>query len=77
MDSARVLGAAKVIAIDKEPYRLEMAAAEGYTTVNFENEDVRSTLLERRPEAMNRLSVLDDLADPPGKLDVEVGDDAA
>ena len=26
MDSARVLGAAKVIAIDKEPYRLEMAA---------------------------------------------------
>jgi threonine dehydrogenase-like Zn-dependent dehydrogenase len=46
MDSARVLGAAKVIAIDKEPYRLEMAAAEGYTTINFENEDVRSTLLE-------------------------------
>jgi threonine dehydrogenase-like Zn-dependent dehydrogenase len=46
MDSARVLGAAKVIAIDKEPYRLDMAAAEGYTTVNFENEDVRSTLLE-------------------------------
>ena len=25
MDSARVLGAAKVIAIDKEPYRLETA----------------------------------------------------
>ena len=46
MDSARVLGAAKVIAIDKEPYRLDMAAAEGYTTVNFESEDVRSTLLE-------------------------------
>jgi len=46
MDSARVLGAAKVIAIDKEPYRLDMAAAEGYTTVNFENEDVRSALLE-------------------------------
>jgi threonine dehydrogenase-like Zn-dependent dehydrogenase len=46
MDSARVLGAAKVIAIDKEPYRLDMAAAEGYTTVNFDNEDVRSTLLE-------------------------------
>jgi threonine dehydrogenase-like Zn-dependent dehydrogenase len=46
MDSARVLGAAKVIAIDKEPYRLDMAAAEGYTTLNFENEDVRSTLLE-------------------------------
>jgi threonine dehydrogenase-like Zn-dependent dehydrogenase len=46
MDSARVLGAAKVIAIDKEAYRLEMAAAEGYTTVNFENENVRSRLLE-------------------------------
>jgi threonine dehydrogenase-like Zn-dependent dehydrogenase len=46
MDSARVLGAAKVIAIDKEPYRLEMAAAEGYTTINFEDEDVRQTLLE-------------------------------
>jgi threonine dehydrogenase-like Zn-dependent dehydrogenase len=46
MDSARVLGAAKVIAIDKEPYRLEMAAAEGYTTINFEDVDVRSALLE-------------------------------
>lgn len=46
MDSARVLGAAKVIAIDKEPYRLEMAAAEGCTTINFETEDVRSALLE-------------------------------
>jgi threonine dehydrogenase-like Zn-dependent dehydrogenase len=46
MDSARVLGAAKVIAIDKEPYRLEMAADEGYTTVNFDNQDVRSALLE-------------------------------
>jgi threonine dehydrogenase-like Zn-dependent dehydrogenase len=46
MDSARVLGAAKVIAIDKEAYRLDMAAAEGYTTVNFEDEDVRSALLE-------------------------------
>jgi threonine dehydrogenase-like Zn-dependent dehydrogenase len=46
MDSARVLGAAKVIAIDKEPYRLEMAAAQGYTTINFDTDDVRSTLLE-------------------------------
>ena len=46
MDSARVLGAAQVIAIDKEPYRLEMAAAEGYTTINFEEQDVRATLLE-------------------------------
>lgn len=46
MDSARVLGAAKVIAIDKEAYRLEMAAAQGYTTINFDTDDVRSTLLE-------------------------------
>ena len=29
MDSARVLGAAKVIAIDKEPYRLQMAGTGG------------------------------------------------
>jgi len=46
MDSARVLGAARVIAIDKEPYRLEMAAAQGYATINFEDVDVRSALLE-------------------------------
>jgi threonine dehydrogenase-like Zn-dependent dehydrogenase len=46
MDSARVLGAAKIIAIDKEPYRLDMAAAQGYTTINFDTEDVRTTLLE-------------------------------
>jgi threonine dehydrogenase-like Zn-dependent dehydrogenase len=46
MDSARVLGAETVIAIDKEPYRLEMAAKAGYTTVNFEQVDVRSRLLE-------------------------------
>jgi threonine dehydrogenase-like Zn-dependent dehydrogenase len=46
MDSARVLGAAQVIAIDKEAYRLEMAAAQGYTTINFEDADVRSVLLE-------------------------------
>jgi threonine dehydrogenase-like Zn-dependent dehydrogenase len=45
MDSARVLGAAKVIAIDKEPYRLAMAQEQGYTTVNFEDADVRSELL--------------------------------
>src|ERR1700709_993857 len=42
MDSARVLGAEQVIAIDKEGYRLQMAAAAGYTTVNFEELDVRS-----------------------------------
>jgi threonine dehydrogenase-like Zn-dependent dehydrogenase len=46
MDSARVLGAERVIAIDKEGYRLEMAAAQGYTTVNFDDVDVRSALLE-------------------------------
>src|ERR1700709_642093 len=46
MDSARVLGAARVIAIDKEGYRLNLAAAQGYTTVNFDQVDVRSVLLE-------------------------------
>src|SRR4051812_4349950 len=46
MDSARVLGAEQVIAIDKEPYRLQMAADQGYVTINFEDTDVRSALLE-------------------------------
>jgi threonine dehydrogenase-like Zn-dependent dehydrogenase len=46
MDSARVLGAAKVIAIDDVPYRLEMAAAQGYETINYSDTDVRSALLE-------------------------------
>jgi threonine dehydrogenase-like Zn-dependent dehydrogenase len=46
MDSARVLGAERVIGIDKEPYRLEMAGQAGYTTINFAENDVRSTLLE-------------------------------
>jgi threonine dehydrogenase-like Zn-dependent dehydrogenase len=46
MDSARVLGADRIIAIDKEPYRLQMAQQAGYTTVNFEEVDVRSELLE-------------------------------
>jgi len=46
MDSARVLGAAKVIAIDKEKYRLEMAERAGHTTINFEEVDVRSALLD-------------------------------
>lgn len=46
MDSARALGAEKVVAIDKEPYRLEMAAAQGYDTLDFEEVDVRSALLE-------------------------------
>src|ERR1700760_3991804 len=46
MDSARLLGADTIIAIDKEPYRLAMAAQAGYTTINFEQADVRSELLE-------------------------------
>jgi threonine dehydrogenase-like Zn-dependent dehydrogenase len=46
MDSARVLGADKIIAIDKEPYRLAMAADAGYETINFSDTDVRSALLE-------------------------------
>jgi threonine dehydrogenase-like Zn-dependent dehydrogenase len=46
MDSAKVIGAGEVIAIDKEPYRLQMAAAAGYRTINFEDTDVRSQLLE-------------------------------
>ncbi len=46
MDSAQVLGAEKVIAIDKESYRLDMAAKAGYLTIDFEQNDVRSTLLE-------------------------------
>jgi threonine dehydrogenase-like Zn-dependent dehydrogenase len=46
MDSARVLGAKKVIAIDKQPYRLEMAERVGYDSINFDEVDVRSALLE-------------------------------
>ena len=46
MDSARLLGAHTVIAIDKEPYRLKLAEMAGYTTINFEDTDVRSMLLE-------------------------------
>jgi threonine dehydrogenase-like Zn-dependent dehydrogenase len=46
MDSARVLGAEQVIAIDKEGYRLRLAEQAGYLPVNFEDVDVRSRLLE-------------------------------
>ncbi len=46
MDSARVLGAEQVIAIDREPYRLQMAADQGYTTIDFTDVDVRSRLLD-------------------------------
>lgn len=45
MDSARVLGAATVIAIDKEPYRLVMAECAGFKTINFDEADVRRALL--------------------------------
>jgi len=45
MDSARVLGAEKVVAIDKEPYRLAMAEKAGHLTLDFEQVDVRSELL--------------------------------
>lgn len=41
-----MLGAAKVIAIDKEPYRLQMAERAGHMTINLEEVDVRSRLLE-------------------------------
>jgi threonine dehydrogenase-like Zn-dependent dehydrogenase len=45
LDSARVLGAETVISIDKEPYRLQMAADAGYITINFDEVDVRQQLL--------------------------------
>jgi threonine dehydrogenase-like Zn-dependent dehydrogenase len=46
MDSARLLGAAQVIAIDKEPYRLRLAEQAGHTVIDFTDVDVRSRLLE-------------------------------
>jgi len=46
MDSAWVLGAEKVIAIDKEQYRLRMAEQAGHLTIDFSQVDVRSRLLE-------------------------------
>jgi threonine dehydrogenase-like Zn-dependent dehydrogenase len=46
MDSACMLGAEKVIAIDKEPYRLDMAEQAGYIPLDFTQADVRSALLE-------------------------------
>jgi threonine dehydrogenase-like Zn-dependent dehydrogenase len=46
MDSARVLGAETVIAIDKEGYRLRLAEQAGAIAVDFEDVDVRSRLLE-------------------------------
>jgi threonine dehydrogenase-like Zn-dependent dehydrogenase len=46
IDSARLLGADMVIAIDREPYRLSLAEAAGAIPVNFTEVDVRSRLLE-------------------------------
>jgi threonine dehydrogenase-like Zn-dependent dehydrogenase len=46
MDSARLLGAKQVIAIDKQPYRLRMAEHAGYTALDLTETDVRSALLE-------------------------------
>jgi threonine dehydrogenase-like Zn-dependent dehydrogenase len=46
LDSARVLGAAQVIAIDRELYRLDMGRQQGCTTINFDDVDVRSALLD-------------------------------
>jgi threonine dehydrogenase-like Zn-dependent dehydrogenase len=46
MDSARLLGAAEVIAIDQVPYRLAMAERAGHRTIDFSDVDVRSRLLE-------------------------------
>ncbi|GAA4991732.1 zinc-dependent alcohol dehydrogenase [Kineococcus glutinatus] len=45
-DSARVLGAHEVVVIDKEDYRLRMAADAGHRTLDFEGVDVRSALLD-------------------------------
>ncbi|WP_324273178.1 zinc-binding dehydrogenase [Blastococcus brunescens] len=41
-----MLGADTVIAIDDVPYRLEMAASQGYRTIDYSDADVRSALLE-------------------------------
>jgi len=46
MDSARLLGADRVVAIDKEPYRLAMAQRAGHIPLDFTQVDVRSELLE-------------------------------
>ena len=56
MASARLLGAGRVIAIDRFPYRLRMAAEHnGAETINYEEQDVAETLKEltggRGPDA--------------------------
>jgi threonine dehydrogenase-like Zn-dependent dehydrogenase len=54
--SARLLGAAKVVVIDRFPYRLKMAEANtGAVTLNYEDTDIREALNEitagRGPDA--------------------------
>ena len=56
MDSARVLGAAKVIAIDDVPYRLEMAASQGYETINYSRHRRPLGAARARPAAAARTS---------------------
>lgn len=46
IQSAIVMGAAKVIAIDHYPHRLELAKQLGAETVNFRESDVREALME-------------------------------
>ncbi len=46
IDSAIMLGAATVVAIDREPDRLQMAESAGAIPLNFTEVDVRSELLE-------------------------------
>jgi threonine dehydrogenase-like Zn-dependent dehydrogenase len=43
-DSARLLGAEKVIVIDRFPYRLELAASRGAEVINYEDTDVNDAL---------------------------------
>ncbi len=53
--SAKLLGAARVIAIDAIPERLELAAKQGALTIDYEKQDVMETLKEltggRGPDA--------------------------
>src|SRR5436305_13242583 len=44
MDSAKLLGAGTVVAIDPEPYRLEMAAPAGHVASDAGKQDVRQAL---------------------------------
>jgi threonine dehydrogenase-like Zn-dependent dehydrogenase len=46
VQSARVLGAHRVIAIDHHPHRLDLAKSMGAEVINFEEVDVREALVE-------------------------------